>query len=172
MMALSSCKKNNNDTQGTSVNLRSQTFFKNNQDEIRIDRTGTIDKTSWFSIKNTNEGAKLFVNLGAEGLSNTIAVFGLAFTFTRINSPANLTSSYTFPSANSEIKVMLRNQLDFGQDEIVMSPVYGRVYFTYDSISRKLNGKVEGLEFNLLGQYPFDRIKVIINGTFNNISLR
>jgi hypothetical protein len=68
--------------------------------------------------------------------------------------------------------VILRNQVAPGRDEMVLLPVYGKATFTYDSNSRKVSGRIDNLEFNLLGYSPFDRNKIIINGSFNNIAVR
>lgn len=169
---LFSCKKENNLPDGTSVKLTALTYFKNNMDETRSDRSGALNSTSYYSTITNNGINKVFVNLGEVGTNHTQAVFGLSFTFDNKAVPDSISGTYSFPSSNAFIRVVLRNQIMPGRDETVLLPVYGKAIFQFDSNSRKLSGRIEDLEFNLLGYFPFDRNKIIINGTFENVSLK
>jgi len=172
LIAFTACKKETTPPGSTSVKLTALTYFKDNHDETRTDISGALNNTSYYGLTNDNGRNKLFVNLGAQGEANTIAVFGIGFTFDNETQPESIAGTYNFPASNATIKVILRNQIAPGRDETVLLPVYGKVTFTYDSNSRKISGRIDNLEFNLLGYSPFDRNKIIINGSFNNIAVR
>lgn len=169
-IVLSACKKETVKSTEASVNLTALTYFKDNHDETRTDRSGAWSKTSYYSI--TGQNSKLFVNLGEQGTTHTQAIFGLSFLFNNKNIVDSVTGSYTFPASNQFIKVVLRNQIAPGRDEVLLLPVYGKVSFSYDAAAKQVSGKIENLEFNVLGNYPFDRNKIIINGTFKKIGLK
>jgi hypothetical protein len=172
LTGLISCKKEATQTTETSVKLSALTYFKDNHDETRTDNSGSLKSTSYYGLTNNNGTTKLFVNLGAQGDAHTQSVFGIGFTFDNKIQPETIAGTYNFPSSNATIKVILRNQIAPGRDEMVLLPVYGKVIFTYDSATRKISGSIDRLEFNLLGYSPFDRNKIIINGNFKNIAVR
>jgi hypothetical protein len=168
----SGCKKEKAITTDASVTLTALTYYKDNHDETRTDRSGAWSKTSYYSIVTESGTSKLFITLGEQGTAQTQAVFGIGFTFSNISLAENIPGTYSFPSANQFVKVVLRNQIMPGRDETVLLPVFGKVSFSYDTAAKKISGRIENLEFNLLGYAPFDRNKIIINGTFEKISLK
>ncbi|MGH2552411.1 MAG: hypothetical protein ACRDEB_01775 [Chitinophagaceae bacterium] len=172
VVALAACKKETAAPGSTSVKLTVLTYFKDNHDETRTDKSGALNSTSYYGLTNDNGTLKLFLNLGVQGDVHTQSVFGIGFTFENKTQPETISSTYGFPASNANVTVILRNQVAPGRDETVLLPVYGKATFTYDAVSRKISGRIDNLEFNLLGYVPFDRNKIIINGTFENVSLR
>lgn len=172
ILVFAACKKETNNTGSTSVTLTALTYFKDNHDETRTDRSGALKSTSWYGLTNDNGVMKWFVNLGAQGDTHTQSVFGIGFTFDNKTQPEAIAGTYSFPASNASIKVILRNQVAPGKDETVLLPVYGKATFTYDAATKKISGSITGLEFNLLGYLPFDRNKIIINGSFSNLVAR
>lgn len=167
-IVLSACKKEKSINTEASVNLTALTYFKNNHNETTTDHSGAWRKTSNFS--KVDQNSKVFVDLGEQGTANIQAIFGVSFTFNNKNILDSINGTYTFPAANQFIKVVLRSQITPGRDERYLLPVYGKVSFVYNSDMNQISGKIENLEFNADGVYPFDRNKIIINGSFERIS--
>lgn len=167
-IVLSGCKKEASTNTGPSVYLTALTYFKDYHDETATDRSSAWSKTSFYSTADQN--TKVVVDIGEQGTVNTQAIFGLSFTFINNNMPANIRGTYTFPASNQFIRVVLRYQIAPGRVERYLLPVFGKVSFTYDSAKNHISGRLEKIEFNTTGIYPFDRNKIIINGTFERIS--
>lgn len=161
------CKKEH--IPGTpSVNLSLTTFYKNGAEETRSDRTGKIEKNSSGSLINDGTGEKYLVNLGSVSGANS-ASFGISFLFENKRSPETINSTYTFPQDQLQLRVTLRNDVMGGGYEILTFPTRGKISFSYDSSTKKINGSVQSLEFSIVPNDPYGRYRVTADGGFRDI---
>jgi hypothetical protein len=171
-IVLSSCKKDNEIPGSISVKLSATTYYKNGSEEIRFERSGTIEKSSYSQSVKEGAGKKYLVNLGATANAPNIPVFGLSFLFNQQPSVEGITGTYNFPQDQLLIKATLRNEVTPTVKETIFYPTRGKALFSYDRNSGKLSGTIENLEFSIVPNDPFGRYRITVNGSFNNVPVK
>ena len=168
---LSACKKEGlPDT--LSVKLSATTYYKNGSEETHLERSGTIERSSFARLVNDGGTNKFLINLGATGNAPDLSTFGVSFLFETTVRPEAVAGTYMFPRDQLQVKAVLRNEVTNTYTETIMYPTYGSVKFTYDSTAHSYSGSIHDLEFNIPATDPYGRYRVTVNGDYYHLPLQ
>ncbi len=165
-IALISCKKDKTAADGAQVKLAATTFYKDGSSETKRDRSGAFSSTSYGQGINDGGSNKFLVNLGAAGTAHTLATFGVSFVFNQQTNVQGIPGTYNFPKDQAVIRVTLRNEVSNTITENLFFPSRGTVSFAYDTVTKKINGTVQDLEFNIIPNDPYNRYRITVEGSF------